>query len=330
MRSPYETWISEIMLQQTQVITVIDYFKRWIVHYPHLQALSQAKESELLDLWSGLGYYSRARNILTAARQIENNFAGKIPSTRHELLQLKGIGEYTAGAILSLAFNLREPILDGNVIRVFSRLYALNFLPNETAQKKIYWVHAHEWAQCSSPGLANEALMEFGALICTPKNPSCLLCPLQKKCLAFLQGSVLKFPPAKPMKKIMEIKGYALVLESKDSVLMCKPQKPELLAGLFTFPILPSIHRADSKKDLTLAWAKMFPDKPILPFVLAHKKVRHAITHHQFDLKVAKGIAASSKIIFGKNYIWVKRKAISEYLISSLPKKIWEAAHTSI
>jgi A/G-specific adenine glycosylase len=166
IRNPYATWISETMLQQTQVTTVIDHFVNWMKLFPNIETLAKAREDKVLKAWAGLGYYSRAKNILNTAQFITENYSGNFPSEREKLLGLKGIGEYTAGAIASLAFNLPEPILDGNLIRVFSRLYGINFLPVSPEQKKIYWQWSKHWVASGEPALINEGLMELGALIC--------------------------------------------------------------------------------------------------------------------------------------------------------------------
>lgn len=181
-RTPYAVTVSELMLQQTQVKTVIPYFQRWMKSYPDWSALAQASEQSVLKSWEGLGYYSRARNLHRIAQIVVREFQGKMPSSVEELLKLPGIGRYTAGAISSFAFGKRAPLVDGNVIRVFARFFACE---KEVSQPQViaqFWNLAEALLPTSDFDIHNESLMEIGALICTPQNPSCILCPLQKNC----------------------------------------------------------------------------------------------------------------------------------------------------
>ncbi|MEZ4679520.1 MAG: A/G-specific adenine glycosylase [Caldilineaceae bacterium] len=173
-RDAYAVWISEIMLQQTRVEAVIDYYNRWMVRFPTIAALAAADQQDVLKLWEGLGYYARARNLHKAAQQIVTEYAGQVPTDRKTLLTLPGIGDYTVGALLSIAFNQPEPILDGNVKRVLSRLADIDQPITETATLKLLWQLAREVVEATPPqqaGACNEAIMELGALICTPTNP---------------------------------------------------------------------------------------------------------------------------------------------------------------
>ncbi len=191
-RDPYSVWISEIMLQQTRVETVIDYYRRWMARFPTVLALAESDLQEVLKVWEGLGYYARARNLHKAAQQVVATHGGQLPADRRVLLALPGIGRYTAGAILSLAFNQPEPILDGNVKRVLARLFDIDQPIDATPVVAELWRHAGsvvEAAPAGHAGACNEALMELGATICTPQNPRCLLCPLVDECQAFAQGT---------------------------------------------------------------------------------------------------------------------------------------------
>ncbi len=187
--SPYRTLVSEIMLQQTQVATVIPYFERWMDAYPTIQDLSKATEDDILILWKGLGYYSRGTRLLKASKMIVSEFDGKIPNNKKELLKISGIGPYTAGAILSIAYNQKEPLVDGNVIRVFSRLFAILKRPEEKISfenhktvEDYIWHIAEKLLPDENVGFFNEALMELGSEICTSKNAKCIQCPLSSVC----------------------------------------------------------------------------------------------------------------------------------------------------
>ncbi|MFN8446488.1 MAG: A/G-specific adenine glycosylase [Caldilineaceae bacterium] len=242
-RDPYQVWISEIMLQQTRVETVIDYFQRWMAKFPTVEALAAADQQEVLKAWEGLGYYARARNLHKAAQQVVAHYQGKLPQERAWLLQLAGIGEYTVGAILSLAFGQAEPILDGNVKRVFSRLADIDRPIEESATLKQLWQMANELVQAAAPGeagIVNEALMELGALICTPQSPRCLLCPLIEHCQAAAHGTQAERPVTLPKKRTPHYDVAAGVIWQAEPynsrfLIAQRPQKG-LLGGLWEFP----------------------------------------------------------------------------------------------
>lgn len=186
-RNPYAVWISEIMLQQTRVETVEPYYRRWMERFPTVQALADADLQEVLKLWEGLGYYARARNVHRAARQIVERYGGEIPADRSALRALPGVGEYTVGAILSIAYNRPEPILDGNVKRVLTRLFDIEQPIEEQATVRRLWELARGLVEAAPPGRAgdcNEGLMELGATVCTPQNPCSLICPVAECCRA--------------------------------------------------------------------------------------------------------------------------------------------------
>src|SRR4051794_17880307 len=182
--SPYHVLVSEAMLQQTQVATVVPYFKRFIARFPTLASLASADEQEVLRLWQGLGYYSRARNLRAAARRVVEEFGGRLPQDVEQLRSFPGIGRYTAGAVASIAFGRRAPILDGNVIRVLCRLDQVTADPQDKQTQALLWRRAEEIMPKSRPGDFNSAMMELGALVCTPRSPQCLLCPVREHCEA--------------------------------------------------------------------------------------------------------------------------------------------------
>ncbi|MFT3785766.1 MAG: A/G-specific adenine glycosylase [Tepidisphaeraceae bacterium] len=198
---PYHVLVSEAMLQQTQVATVIPYFKRFLDAFPTVQHLAGADEQRVLRLWQGLGYYSRARNLRKAARAIVDDHAGRIPSDVSTLLTLPGVGRYTAGAIASIAHDTRAPIVDGNVVRVICRIDAIQSDPHDKAVVTLLWDRAAELVPPDRPGDFNSALMELGATICTPKNPNCLICPVARLCKANERGIQNLIPPPKKAKQ---------------------------------------------------------------------------------------------------------------------------------
>lgn len=201
--APYHIWLSEIMLQQTQVATVIPYFERYIKKYPTIEDLAEGDETEVLKLWEGLGYYSRARRLIPCAQQVMRDHNGKFPKDYKTLIKLPGIGPYTAGAILSIAYNLKFPAVDGNVKRVFSRMYEIDEPVNDPKQHKVFETLVQEVIPDDARNF-NQAIMELGALICKPSSPNCGACPVTDNCLAYKNGhqQVLPLYKKKPDKKI--------------------------------------------------------------------------------------------------------------------------------
>jgi A/G-specific adenine glycosylase len=241
----YRVWISEIMLQQTQVVTVVPYFEKFIARFPTVETLAQAPEEDVLLHWAGLGYYSRARNIHKAAKMIvaagaaSGSAMGRFPSDREGWLEIPGVGQYTAGAILSIALNLPEPILDGNVERVISRFRRVSRRGGDTFYKERLWrlskiIVRDAFDQKIDPRVTNQALMELGATICTYKKPKCLLCPVASGCRAHAQGVEENFPPKKKAKTWLDVREELHCVVGDDGrVLLRKREKGEWRAGLW-------------------------------------------------------------------------------------------------
>jgi len=235
-KDPYSIWVSEIMLQQTQVKTVLPYYLRWIKAFPTVEKLAGAPEQKVLKLWEGLGYYSRARNLKKAAEIITNDMNGKVPDTVIGLLDLPGVGRYTAGAIASIAFGLKAAVLDGNVKRVLSRVFCLNENGATSASENRLWQKAEDLFPARRPGDFNQALMELGATVCSPKSPACKQCPLRSSCEAFCEGSVEQFPPAKKKVPTKKIEVCAAIIVKNSKVYIQQRAKGGLMGGLWEFP----------------------------------------------------------------------------------------------
>ena len=254
---PYHVWISEVMLQQTQVETALPYYERFIAAFPTLDSLAQADEHRVLTLWAGLGYYRRAKNLMAAAKIIAEQYAGKIPSDYDALIELPGIGQYMAGAILSIAFNKPFPIVDGNVRRVLSRLYGWS-----EENTKALWDAAARVVRDAEPRLVNQAIMELGARVCSFKSPRCLICPVQESCVAFRTGMQEQIPPVKKRPATVHVHLFAVVFRKDDLYLMKHAE------GMWEFP--------------------MYSDLPEGSF----SKIgacKHTITHHRLDVSVYEG-----------------------------------------
>ncbi len=236
----YAVWVSEIMLQQTRVETVIPYFERWMNRFPSVRDLAAASEQDVLNLWEGLGYYSRARNLHKAAHLIVDEFDGQLPRSVDALRKLPGIGRYTAAAIASMAFGLDEPTLDGNIRRVYARLFNVDIPADSTEGEKLLWNLAAQNLPKGKAGDYNQALMDLGAAICLPKNPHCDTCPLKKQCKAFQLGLQEARPVLKPKSKIPHHVHAAAVIVAQFAklryALLAKRPSRGLLGGLWEFP----------------------------------------------------------------------------------------------
>ena len=247
---PYAVWVSEIMLQQTRVEAVIPYFEKWMQLFPTVSDLANASEQDVLNAWEGLGYYSRARNLHKAARIVVENHNGELPRNLEELRKLPGIGRYTVGAIASIAFNMDEPTLDGNLRRVFARLFDVSEPADSPAGEKLLWALAAEYLPKGQAGDYNQALMDLGATVCLPKNPRCLLCPLMEICEARANGTQEQRPVLKPKKETPHYVHAAGVIVRRigrgvspqgdnpphEEVLLAKRPSKGLLGGMWEFP----------------------------------------------------------------------------------------------
>ncbi|MEI5908545.1 A/G-specific adenine glycosylase [Bacillus spongiae] len=236
-QDPYKVWVSEIMLQQTRVDTVIPYFHRFIEKFPTIKDLAEAEEDSVLKAWEGLGYYSRARNLQTAVKEVHEKYDGVVPNTLNEISKLKGVGPYTAGAILSIAYDVPEPAVDGNVMRVMSRILTIWDDIAKPSSRKVFEKAIRALISHENPSYFNQAVMELGALICTPTSPSCLLCPVREHCQAFAEGVQTELPVKTKKKSTKKVKLGAVILKDKEgNVLLHKRPSEGLLANLWEFP----------------------------------------------------------------------------------------------
>ena len=241
VKDAYKRWLSEVMLQQTQVPVVSEYFKRFIAAFPTLSSLAKANEEDVMRLWAGLGYYSRARNLLACAKKIESNFGGNFPKSREELMRLPGIGKSTAGAIASFAFDAATPILDGNVRRVFSRLIALKESVDSTSSLETLWALAEELVPQKNAGTYNQALMDIGSGICTRTHPHCEKCPVCAWCKAHKLGKETLYPVrTKKTPKPTHEKAMKLYLQG-DALWVVKRVGKGVWRGLWSLPEFNSL-----------------------------------------------------------------------------------------
>lgn len=281
--NPYAIWVSEMMLQQTQVKTVIPYWERWMALFPGVRELAAAPEDRVLKAWEGLGYYRRARFLHRAAKILVEQKGGRFPSSFDEVLALPGVGRYTAGAVCSIAFGLPAPILDGNVERVLSRLYLLS-------SEKDLWTRARELVETSRDCSAfNQGLMELGATICTPRDPACPQCPLHRDCTAHLAGRVHEFPPATVQRPPRQRKFVALVLRDGERVLVRQRPRDLVNGGLWEFPNFEAARRPALGVQIENFLGSALPLEEFAT-------IRHTITNNRITLKVFIGVSPHHRL----------------------------------
>ena len=307
---PYRIWLSEIMLQQTTVAVVKGYFQKFIKRWPNVFELAAANDSEVMAAWAGLGYYARARNLLKCARKVVSNFNGEFPLDRSQLQSLPGIGPYTSAALASIAFDQPETVIDGNVERVMSRLFDLHVpLPKSKAKLTVF---AETLTPKTRPGDYAQAVMDLGATICTPKSPSCDLCPWNSPCLARRHGSAAELP-----KKIAKANkptryGFAYVASRDDGAVFLE-QRPDvgLLGGMLCWP---SSNWVEGEPEFAPPFQA--------DWVEVSNEIRHTFTHFHLKLKVMVAHSVSDE----GNHQFTKE---SEFFVSNLPtvmRKVWDAA----
>ncbi len=300
-RDPYRIWLSEIMLQQTTVAAVIPYYERFLEQFPTVASLAAASLDEVITLWAGLGYYSRARNLHQAARQLVEGQGGIFPDTLDALTALPGVGRSTAGAILSIAFDKPAPILDGNVRRVLVRLFAWKDDPRSSRAEKQLWAWAEALTSVDRPHDYAQAIMDLGATICTPREPACDRCPLQGLCLAHGQGLAKALPVSRKQQKVPVRKQVALVISAAEGLLLRQRPAEGFLGGLWEFPT------ADLPDGLAAAQAagRLRDDLGLRGILEEYSKVRHAYSHFKLELAVFRvAVADVGRVAEGRAYRW--------------------------
>jgi A/G-specific adenine glycosylase len=295
-RSAYRVWISEVMLQQTQVETVIPYFNQWLTEFPTLYHLANATEDQVLGLWSGLGYYSRARNLLKTARIIQADYQGIFPSTTEEIQKLPGIGRSTAGAILSLGLNQSAPILDGNVKRIFSRYFGIEGSTNLSHIQKKLWEKAQALIPTQQCTQYNQGLMDLGSLICTRKSPNCTKCPIANECIANINGLQHNLPTPNIKTKKTRKQLFWLIAQSQTEIWLNKRPEKGIWAGLYQGFEFNSVEELNQK-------AKSFStENPIF-----HQSIRHELTHLSLTIELY-SLKTSKEQLLSESGFWYNFK----------------------
>lgn len=321
-KDPYQIWVSEIMLQQTRVETVIPYYTRWMTVFPTLHSLAKARQDQVLSGWEGLGYYSRARNLHQASKIVVEEYQGKLPQDSVSLQTLPGIGRYTAGAIASIAFGIDAPVLDGNVRRVYARYFNISTPLQTSGTERILWQIAQELLPGGSAGEFNQALMELGALICHPKNPDCENCPLAESCLANNLNLQENRPVRKKKSPLPHLQVTAAVFQENGKVFLAKRPTDGLLGGMWEFPggkqkdkeTLPDTLRREIREELRVP----------ISVGEALGVYHHAYTHYKVTLHAFYCSLNSRDIqlTFHTESAWVSLDSLANYPMGKLDRLI--------
>ena len=341
-KNPYHIWVSEIMLQQTRVDTVIPYYERFLDWFPTVESLANAPEERLLKAWEGLGYYSRVRNMQTAAQQIMNEFEGKFPSTYEGISSLKGIGPYTAGAISSIAFNLPQPAVDGNVMRVLARLFEVNHDIGNPSNRKIFQAMMEVLIDPDRPGDFNQALMDLGSDIEAPVNPRPEESPVKEFSAAYQHGTMDRYPIKAPKKKQIPIYLKALVVQNNQGqFLLEKNESEKLLAGFWHFPLIEVDEFSDQTQDLDLFSQVAEPILELGPSPqesfeqdydlevdwqdLRFEEVKHIFSHRKWHIQIIAGRVTETQEYADREVLWLSPEEFSNYPLAKPQQKLWQA-----
>ena len=323
-RDPYRVWVSEVMLQQTQVATVRGYFERFMAALPTVHDLAAAEEQQVLRLWEGLGYYRRARGLHAAAKVVSNELGGEFPTSVEELMKLPGIGRYTAGAIVSIAYDKPAPILEANTIRLLARLIALRDDPTRSVGQKRLWQVAEELLPRKEVSRFNQALMELGSLVCTPRTPKCDACPVESLCHARQLGIVEELLPTTKTTTYTDLREAALVVRRSGKVLIRQCGPEERWTGLWDFPRFgvesegPLFAARELESKLTEVTGIRASLGPLLK-TIKHGVTRYRITLDCYEAKHQGGRLKSSK---DSPAVWLAPSDLAEYPLSTTGRKI--------
>jgi A/G-specific adenine glycosylase len=319
--NPYQIWVSEILLQQTQVVTALPYYHRFLERFQTVHALALAPLDDVLKTWQGLGYYARARHLSLAAQKVVHQFNGVVPASLDELTSLPGIGRSTAGAILNIAFGQCHPILDGNVKRVLSRYFLVCGDLKEKNNLAALWQHAETILPQKNADLFTQAIMDLGATICLPKSPNCIACPVSQSCLAYQEGVQNKLPEKSPTKKVPHYDFIAAIIQKGGKVLIKKRPEKGLLGGLWEFPS----GKIASKEGLSqgayldeLIEKEVGSQVSLLPLAI---QIKHAFTHFKMTLHLFSGTVKKAALS-DSSLKWVSIEQLSEYPFSASHQRI--------
>lgn len=321
---PYIIWISEVILQQTRVDQGYDYFMRFVDRFPNVQLLAEADEEEVLKLWQGLGYYSRARNLHAAAKDVMSRFGGKFPESYKDVLSLKGIGEYTAAAIVSFAYGQPYAVVDGNVYRVLSRLFGIEDPIDSSQGKKIFATLAQDILNSARPDMHNQAIMEMGALQCVPVNPVCENCPLNDYCVAYAANSVKLYPVKQGKTKVKERFFNYLDIRVGEYIYLNKRTGNDVWKNLYELPLIETDKAMDwSELQQMPDFKKIFENQTNVVIDKTELKLKHVLSHRIIYASFYR-VRLQSDLPAINNYIRIKEDELHRYPISRLVDRYFE------
>jgi A/G-specific adenine glycosylase len=316
-RDPYKIWLSEIILQQTRVEQGLPYYHKFIDRYPDVQQLADASEDEVLKLWQGLGYYSRARNMQKAAQMIVEKYNGVFPKTYHEIIQLKGIGEYTAAAISSFAFNEAKAVVDGNVFRFLSRYFGINIPINSTEGKKTFSAIAAEILNTDDPGTHNQAIMEFGARQCKPASPNCNMCPLTTSCYALKNNMIDVLPVKLGKTKIRERFLNYFLIKKEDAIYLNKRTQKDIWQNMYDLPLIETTKELSETELMQMQeWKELFGHQKIE--IKNISEVKHVLSHQHLYTRFWKIEFINKKYDISDKYLLVSEESLKHYAFPKL------------
>ena len=311
----YKIWLSEIILQQTQIKQGLSYYNKFVKLYPNVTALSKASEQDILKNWEGLGYYSRARNLHKSAKIVVDKYESKFPSNYDELIKLPGIGDYSASAISSFSNNEVRPVLDGNVYRFVGRMFQISTTINTPSAVKVFKNTLNLLISKNNPSDFNQAIMDFGSTVCKPKNPNCDACIFKLDCLSFIHNTIEKYPvKKKPPKSKSRILDYLVVIDKKRMTLINKRNEKDIWQNLFDFPLIETTSKVNKAKIKTFL-STNYESISLFDDIFLHESIMHKLSHQ--NLKINFYINDKNMILHGNNTYHIKEQI-------KLSNGVWE------
>ena len=311
-KDPYKIWLSEIILQQTRVEQGLAYYRRFINKFPDIKKLASAPDEKIFKLWEGLGYYSRCRNLIVTARFIVKELHGRFPDNYEAIKSLKGIGPYTAAAISSFAFNLPYAVVDGNVFRVLSRVSGIAIPVDSTKGKKYFASLAEDLLDKKHPGIYNQAIMDFGAVICKPVAPLCSQCPFRKYCFAYLNNKVNELPVKEKKISIRKRWFYYIVMEYQNDVLLHRRDEKDIWQGLYEFPLVESERELSKQELIRLLKKKKWMGDKASEITLISPVLKQQLSHQLITGQFIK-LQMKQRPQLGEEWFWIKKEKAKKY-----------------
>lgn len=329
-KDPYKIWLSEIILQQTRVEQGLNYYNNFIRTFPDIHKLAKATDEKVFKLWEGLGYYTRCRNLLATARYISKELTGNFPDTYEDIQALKGIGPYTAAAISSFAFALPHAVVDGNVFRVLARMFGIDKPVDSADGKKFFTALANELLNKKQPGIYNQAIMDFGAVVCKPAAPLCNTCVFKKHCFAFLNNKTNELPVKEKKIIIKKRWFYYLVLEYENTIAISLRTKKDIWQGLYEFPLIEISNESDLKTILKLAESKKWIMKKDFEVLFVSPLYKQQLSHQLIAGQFV-GIKLKQKSIQPGDWVWGVKNKITKYAFPKFINQfLWQKSKSGL